>query len=289
MKKALGLLAALLMGSFVLLAQDKTVTGKLTDEKSGQPLSGVSVTVKGTTVGTQTGADGTFRLSVPASAKTLVFSFVNYETVETPIGNKTLFNISLVAADKDLQEVVIVGYQQLKKRDQGGAIASVRGKDIANLPNVSVDRALQGRAAGVLVQSNNGIPGGGINVRVRGTGSYLSGNQPLYIVDGVQINNRDDASFTQSNPLAFLNPNDIESIDVLKDAASAAIYGSQAANGVVIITTKKGKSKSGGGVSVTLGTKVNWSKVNKLPELQDQWVKGTGGAYRAYESSSSGS
>lgn len=242
MKKALSLLAVLLMGSFVLFAQDKTVSGKLTDEKSGQPLSGVSVTVKGTTLGTQTGTDGTFRLSVPATAKTLVFSFVNYETVETPIGNKTLFNLSLVAADKDLQEVVIVGYQQLKKRDQGGAIASIRGKEIANLPNVSVDRALQGRAAGVLVQSNNGIPGGGINVRVRGTGSYLSGNQPLFIVDGVQINNRDDASFTQSNPLAFLNPNDIESIDVLKDAASAAIYGSQAANGVVIITTKKGKA-----------------------------------------------
>ncbi len=242
MKKALSLLAALLVGSFVLLAQDKTVTGKLTDEKSGQPLSGVSVTVKGTTVGTQTGADGTFRLSVPATAKTLVFSFVNYETVEAAIGNKSLFNISLTAADKDLQEVVIVGYQQLKKRDQGGAIASIRGKEIANLPNVSVDRALQGRAAGVLVQANNGIPGGGINVRVRGTGSYLSGNQPLFIVDGVQINTRDDAAFTQANPLAFLNPNDIESIDVLKDAASAAIYGSQAANGVVIITTKKGKS-----------------------------------------------
>lgn len=242
MKKVLSLLAALLVGSFVLFAQDKTVTGKLTDEKSGQPLSGVSVTVKGTTVGTQTGTDGTFKLSVPATAKTLVFSFVNYETVEVAIGNKSLFNLSMMAADKDLQEVVIVGYQQLKKRDQGGAIASIRGKEIANLPNVSVDRALQGRAAGVLVQSNNGIPGGGINVRVRGTGSYLSGNQPLFIVDGVQINNRDDASFTQSNPLAFLNPNDIESIDVLKDAASAAIYGSQAANGVVIITTKKGKA-----------------------------------------------
>lgn len=242
MKKLLSLLPALLLGSFVLFAQDRTVTGKLTDEKTGQPLSGVSVTVKGTTVGTQTGADGTFRLNVPATAKTLVFSFVNYETVEAQIGSKSLFNLSLTASDKDLQEVVIVGYQQVKKRDQGGAIATVRGKEIANLPNVSVDRALQGRAAGVLVQSNNGIPGGGINVRVRGTGSYSSGNQPLFIVDGVQLNNRDDASFTQANPLAFLNPNDIESIDVLKDAASAAIYGSQAANGVVIITTKKGKA-----------------------------------------------
>lgn len=242
MRKLVSLLSLLLLCTLHLAAQDKTVTGKVTDEKDGSPLSGVSVTVKGTTIGTTTGADGSFRLSVPASARTLVFSFVNFENTEVAIGNRTNFNVSLGAQDKDLQEVVVVGYQQVRKRDAGGAISSVKGKEIANLPNASVDRALQGRAAGVLVQANNGIPGGAINVRIRGTGSYLSGNQPLFIVDGVQVNNRNDASFTQSNPLAFLNPNDIESIDVLKDAASAAIYGSQAANGVVIITTKKGKA-----------------------------------------------
>ena len=242
MRKLVSMLSLLLLCSLHIFAQDKAVTGKVTDEKDGTPLPGVSVTVKGTTVGTTTGADGMFRLSVPSTAKTLVFSFVNYSNVEVSVGNRTSFTISLASADKDLQEVVVTGYQQRRKRDEGGAISSVKGKEIANLPNASVDRALQGRAAGVLVQANNGIPGGAINVRIRGTGSYLAGNQPLYIVDGVQLNISVDGNFTQNNPLAFLNPNDIESIDVLKDAASAAIYGAQASNGVVIITTKKGKA-----------------------------------------------
>ncbi len=242
MRKLVSMMSLLLLCTLHVFAQDKTVTGKVTDEKDGSPLPGVSVTVKGTSTGTTTGADGSFKLSVPSTAKTLVFSFVNYSNVEVSIGNRASFNVSLASADKDLQEVVVVGYQQRKKRDEGGAISSVKGKEIANLPNASVDRALQGRAAGVLVQANNGIPGGAINVRIRGTGSYLAGNQPLYIVDGVQMNTSNDGNFTQNNPLAFLNPNDIESIDVLKDAASAAIYGAQASNGVVLITTKKGKS-----------------------------------------------
>ncbi|XVJ66687.1 MAG: SusC/RagA family TonB-linked outer membrane protein [Lacibacter sp.] len=242
MRKLVCLVSLFVVCALHLTAQDKTVTGKVTDEKDGSPLAGVSVTVKGTNTGTTTNSDGTFRLSVPSSAKTLVFSFVNYANVEIAVGNRSSFNISLSSTDKNLQEVVVVGYQQRKKRDEGGAISSVKGKEIANLPNASVDRALQGRAPGVLVQATNGIPGGAINVRIRGTGSYLAGNDPLYIVDGVQINTRTDGNFTQNNPLAFLNPNDIESIDVLKDAASAAIYGAQASNGVVIITTKKGKA-----------------------------------------------
>ncbi|MFN5133753.1 MAG: SusC/RagA family TonB-linked outer membrane protein [Chitinophagaceae bacterium] len=242
MRKLVCVLSLLFMCVLHVAAQDKTVTGKVIDEKDGSPLAGVSVTVKGSNTGTTTNADGSFRLSIPASAKTLVFSYVNYANVEIAVGNRSSFNISLSSTDKNLQEVVVVGYQQRKKRDEGGAISSVKGKEIANLPNASVDRALQGRAPGVLVQATNGIPGGAINVRIRGTGSYLAGNDPLYIVDGVQINTRTDGNFTQNNPLAFLNPNDIESIDVLKDAASAAIYGAQASNGVVIITTKKGKA-----------------------------------------------
>jgi TonB-dependent SusC/RagA subfamily outer membrane receptor len=122
-----------------------------------------------------------------------------------------------------------------------GAVSSVKGDAIQNLPLQSFDRALQGRASGVQVRSSNGLPGGAVNIRIRGVGSVNAGNEPLFIVDGVQLNNQSNASFTQSNPLAFLNPNDIESMEILKDAASAAIYGSQAANGVVIITTKKGK------------------------------------------------
>ncbi len=136
---------------------------------------------------------------------------------------------------------MVTGYQARKKRDEAGAISSIKAAQIENLPNASLDKALQGKAAGVLVQASNGLPGGAINVRIRGQGSYLAGNDPLYIVDGVQINSNSGA-FTQNNPLAFLNPDDIETIDILKDAASAAIYGSNASNGVVIITTKKGKA-----------------------------------------------
>jgi TonB-dependent starch-binding outer membrane protein SusC len=241
MRKLLLLWVSCLLLSAQLLAQDRTISGKITDDK-GSAVQNASVIVKGSTVGTTTDVNGDFRLTVPASAKTIVISSVGMLQQEVDLGSRTTFNISLRADERDMEEVVVVGYQQRKKRDEAGAISSVRGKDIENIPNPSLDKALQGRAAGVVVQANNGIPGGAINVRIRGTGSFLAGNQPLYIVDGVQMNVRDDASFTQSNPLAFLNPNDIESIDILKDAASAAIYGAQASNGVVIITTKKGKA-----------------------------------------------
>jgi len=234
----------LLMGVFVLcsslLAQNKTITGRITDaQNAGVPNA--SVTVKGTRLGTVTATDGSFSLSVPSNATTLVVSSVGFGNQEVAINNRTTVDLTLSASTSSLDEVVVVGYQQRRKRDEAGAISTVRAADIENKPNVSLDKALQGRAAGVLVQSNNGIPGGAINVVVRGTGSFQAGTQPLYIVDGVQLNTRNDASFTQSNPLSFLNPNDIESIDVLKDA-SASIYGASAANGVVIITTKKGKA-----------------------------------------------
>ena len=241
MRKLLLLWVSCLLLSAQLLAQDRTISGKITDDK-GSAVQNASVIVKGSTVGTTTDVNGDFKLTVPASAKAIVISSVGMLLQEVDLGNRTTFNISLRPDERDMQEVVVVGYQQRKKRDEAGAISSVRGQDIENIPNPSLDKALQGRAAGVVVQANNGIPGGAINVRIRGTGSFLAGNQPLYIVDGVQMNVRDDASFTQSNPLAFLNPNDIESIDILKDAASAAIYGAQASNGVVIITTKKGKA-----------------------------------------------
>jgi TonB-dependent starch-binding outer membrane protein SusC len=186
MKKLFFLCCLLLVSASIVFAQ-KTVTGKVTDEKDGSPLMGVTVIVKGKGIGTATAADGTFKINLPADAKTLVFSSLNYSSVEINVGSRTSINVSLTSKDKNLQEVVVTGYQIRKKRDEGGAISSVKGKEIANLPNTSVDRALQGRAAGVLVQANNGIPGGAINVRIRGTGSYLAGNQPLYIVDGVQL------------------------------------------------------------------------------------------------------
>jgi TonB-dependent starch-binding outer membrane protein SusC len=224
MRKIVFAVIALLLFGVQAMAQSRTITGRVTDA-SNNPLPNISVTVKGTKTGTTTKSDGTFSINVPERASALVFSGVGFTAQEVAIGSKAIINASMAAASTDIAEVVVVGYQKRTKRDEAGAISSVRGKDIENIPNVSVDKALQGRAAGVLVQSNNGIPGGAINVRIRGTGSIQAGNQPLYIVDGVPVNARNDANFTQSNPLAFLNPNDIESIDVLKDAASAAIYG----------------------------------------------------------------
>jgi len=260
----------LMLGVFALctqmLAQNRTITGRITDaQNAGVPNA--SVTVKGTRVGTVTGTDGSFSLNVPANATTLVVSSVGFGNQEISIVNRTSIDLTLSAATSSLDEVVVTGYQTRRKRDEAGAISTVRATDIENQPSVSLDKALQGRAAGVLVQANNGIPGGAINVRIRGTGSFLAGTQPLYIVDGVRINTRNDANFTQTNPLSFLNPNDIESIDVLKDA-SASIYGASAANGVVIITTKKGRS---GKTKFNFNTYIGQARaIQKLDVLNSQ-------------------
>ncbi len=241
MRKILFLLCGVLFLVGQLSAQNRTVSGKVTDA-AGTAVSNASVIVKGTRIGTTSNANGNFSFSVPANAKALIVSAVGLASVEVTIPASGNVGVTLQQDDKKLEEVIITGYQVRKKRDEAGAISTIRGKEIENLPNPSLDKALQGRAAGVLVQSNSGIPGGGINVRIRGTGSFLAGTQPLFVIDGVQLNTRSDANYTESNPLAFLNPNDIESIDILKDAASAAIYGAQASNGVVIVTTKKGKA-----------------------------------------------
>jgi TonB-dependent starch-binding outer membrane protein SusC len=241
MKRVLRLIVvALLLPLSVAWAQDRTVTGKVTSQDDGSGLPGVNVTLKGTAVGTVTDANGNFSLSVPGTGS-LVFSFIGYTSQEVQLGASSVIDIQLLVDVTQLAEVVVTGYAIVEKRSVAGSISSVKGAAIENLPMQSFDRALQGRAAGVLVQSNNGIPGGAVNVRIRGTGSINASNDPLYIVDGVQLNSTDNASYTQSNPLAFLNPNDIESIEVLKDAATAAVYGAQAANGVVLITTKKGR------------------------------------------------
>jgi TonB-linked SusC/RagA family outer membrane protein len=241
MRRVLSIFLCVVLAYSSVSAQNRTISGKVTDE-TGKVLQGASVQLKGSRSAVLSKADGTFTIQVAQNVKSLVVSYVGSETVEITLNSQTNYSVSLKAKVDPLEEVVITGYQARKKRDEAGAISSIKASQIENLPNASLDKALQGKAAGVLVQSANGLPGGAINVRIRGQGSYLAGNDPLYIVDGVQINTRSDGSFTQNNPLAFLNPDDIETIDILKDAASAAIYGSNASNGVVIITTKKGKA-----------------------------------------------
>lgn len=222
-------------------AQGRVITGTVTSTEDGLGVPGATVLVKGTTIGTATDIDGKYSINVPAGSNVLVFTFVGLTSQEVNIGNRSTINVALESDVTALSEVIVTGYGTQPKREVTGAVSSVKGDAIQNLPLQSFDRALQGRASGVQVRSSNGLPGGAVNIRIRGVGSINAGNEPLFIVDGVQLNNQSNAAFTQSNPLAFLNPNDIESMEILKDAASAAIYGSQAANGVVIITTKKGK------------------------------------------------
>ncbi len=217
---------------------DRTITGRVTDE-NGESLPGVNILLKGTPRGTSTDQDGKYSLVIPdGDGSVLVFSFVGYEPQELAVGNRTTLNPVLNPDLKSLEEVVVVGYGQQKKSNVTGSISSLKGAEISNVQSPSFDSALQGKMPGVMVSSNGGQPGGGIVVRIRGVGSINNSN-PLYIVDGVQRNPGNDEN---SNPLANINPNDIESIDVLKDAASTAIYGARAANGVVLITTKRGSS-----------------------------------------------
>ena len=224
------------------LAQDATVNGRVTSSDDGSALPGVSVQVKGTTRGTTTDAEGNYRVSAPANSR-LVFSFIGFTSQEVPVGNRSTVNLILQADATSLGEVVVTGYGgTVNRREFTGASSKVSGAVIENLPVGSFDKALAGRAAGVQITSANGVPGGAIQVRIRGIGSISAGSDSLYVVDGIQLNSTNNASFTSSNPLAFLNPNDIESIEILKDAAAASIYGSQAANGVVLVTTKRGRS-----------------------------------------------
>lgn len=224
------------------MAQNKTITGRVIGADDGLPLPGVSVRVKGGTAGTTTGGDGSFSLSVPTDTKVLTFTYIGYITQDITVGTSGNVNVRLVSDSQLIAEVVVTGYGVAQKRDLGSASARVTGKQIENLPIQSFDRALQGRAAGVQVTAQSGQPGGAINVRVRGVGSINAGNVPLYIVDGIQLKTSAISGQASSNTLASINPNDIETIEVLKDAAAASIYGAAAANGVVLITTKKGKS-----------------------------------------------
>jgi len=241
-QKLLSIFLVCVLVASAAFAQDKRITGKVTAREDGLPLPGVSVKITGTTIGTQTDVNGNYSISVPSNAKTLEFSFIGFSNQLTTIGAKTLINVGLDVDSKALSEVVVTGYGTQTKREVGGSIAKVTGDQFENQPIASFQTALQGRAAGVQVIANNGIPGGAINVQIRGVNSFSGGSQPLYIVDGVQLNGATFAGYTQTNTLAGINSNDIESIEVLKDAASSAIYGAQAANGVVIITTKKGKA-----------------------------------------------
>jgi TonB-linked SusC/RagA family outer membrane protein len=224
-----------------LSAQTKEVTGKVVSAVDSSALSDVTVKVKNSQASTTTDADGTFRLTVPANATTLVFSYVGFSEVELPISD--LMSVSMSPGKGALNEVVVVGYGTASKRELTGSIAKVAGTEVANLPYQSFEAAIQGKAPGVVIESGSGKVGQAMKIRIRGTSSISASSQPLYVVDGLPVvsNSVSDGTNDPTNPLVDINPNDIESIEVLKDAAASAIYGARAANGVILITTKKGK------------------------------------------------
>lgn len=221
--------------------QTKTITGKVTDAKSGEALSGVTVKAGNSNILSQTNADGSFTISIPSATPSLIFSYVGYTDAEIPVTATTL-NVSLTTAEKSLNEVVVVGYGQAVKKDITGAISKINSKDVRDFPAPSFESAIQGKAPGVVVESGSGKVGQGIKIRIRGTSSISANSQPLYVVDGLPVTSSSlsDPTNDPTNPLADINPNDIESVEVLKDASASAIYGARAANGVVLITTKKG-------------------------------------------------
>lgn len=263
-KKLLGVIIALLLFMVVAIAQNKTVTGKVTDEY-GAPFLGVTVLIKGEKTAVNTDAAGSF--SIPnAAGKTLIFTAVGYESAQAVSKGESI-QISMKTDTKLLSEVVVTGFGGSQiKRELTGNIARIKGKDIEFMPTPSVDAALQGKAAGVFVNSQSGKLGQAVTVRVRGNSSISANSQPLYVLDGVPITSQDQSTYGgDMNPLTDLNQNDIESIEVLKDASAGAIYGSRAANGVVLITTKRGRA---GKTNMTLNIQNGFAEATKrLPML----------------------
>lgn len=252
--------------SVLALAQGKTVTGKVTDSKDGAGLPGVTVSLPGG-AGTKTEIGGAYSVTVPANSKSLTFSFVGYESVTLSIPANGVLNVAMKQVENKLDEVVVVGYGTQKRKEITGNVASVAGAAVANRPVQSFEQALGGRAAGVQISIPNGVLNNPPVIRVRGTNSISLSSQPLIVIDGVPVFSG-DASGTDAagNALASINPNDIENIDISKDAAASAIYGSRAANGVIFVTTKRGKT---GKAKVTLDSWVGFSKVFGLPKVLD--------------------
>lgn len=246
MKKSIqiGFLMAYILVFSEVAAQERSISGKVTSVEDGSTLPGVNVVLRGTTAGTVTDIDGNYTLSIPSTGGVLVFSFIGLATEEVEIGVRSVVDVAMTADIKQLNEVVIVGYGEVDKRKLISSVASVSGEEISKMPVMSFDQALQGKAAGVQVTTTSGLLGEAPKIRIRGVNSISGGTDPLFVVDGVPIETGDFSGpgNVESNALADINPADIESYEVLKDGAATAIYGSRAANGVILITTKTGQA-----------------------------------------------
>ncbi|TAF96314.1 MAG: TonB-dependent receptor [Cytophagia bacterium] len=271
-------------------AQTRTVTGKVVLATDGAPLPGATVALKGSSTGTTTDADGNYRLAIPTKGAVLIFTYISLSTQEISAGNRAIINVEMSENPTLLNEVVVTGYNSTQKKDILGSVTSISAAKFKDIPVAGFDQALQGQAAGVQVAQSSGTPGGGVAVRIRGNTSISASNRPLFVVDGIPVfdptnQERSGRSFggQNDNTLTFINPNDIESMQVLKDAASKAIYGSRAANGVVLITTKRGKANSRTSVTfdiqrgvVDIIKKVKLLNAPELLQLQREAVKNAG-------------
>ncbi|MFW6389010.1 MAG: SusC/RagA family TonB-linked outer membrane protein [Marinilabiliaceae bacterium] len=237
LKRTIFTLFLFLSVSFVVVSQELTVTGTVTDSE-GESLPGVNITVVGTSQGTVTNSDGNYNIDVPGDAE-LRFNFIGFKAQVVPVNGQSTIDVTLEEDVQALDEVVVVGYGQMRRSDLTGSVVSVSQESMENSVSTSIDQALQGRAAGVQVQQNSGTPGGSSSIRIRGINSLNASNEPIFVIDGVVIDGS-TGSNTQ-NPLSSIDPNNIVSMDVLKDASATAIYGSRAANGVIIIETKQGE------------------------------------------------
>ncbi|MBP1613965.1 MAG: rane protein [Bacteroidetes bacterium] len=272
MKNIMLFLAALFMSCHVM-AQQNHITGTITDANDGSPMIGANVMIKGTKTGTISDISGEFNLNVPQGRSVLIISSIGYKTQEVTLksGQKRV-EIAMHEDSKLIDEVVVVGYGTMKKSDLSGSVGQIKSEDLLKGNPSDLSQGLQGKMAGVLISQNDGAPGAGVSISVRGTNSFSTSSQPLYIVDGVPFDTGDtpssDANANNnqtSNPLAFINPHDIQSIEVLKDASATAIYGSRGANGVVIITTKRGEGKD----QVEFSSNFTLSKIGKRVDVLD--------------------
>ena len=231
MRKLVTVFLCMVLSILQINAQNRTITGKITDT-DGKPVAGASVLLKGTTKGVSADEKGAYSISIPTTTKTLVVTGIGFTTREMSVGAGNVVNVTLVSSDKNLEEVVVTGYSTKKKAEFTGATSRVSSKQIEQIPIASFEQILQGRAPGLYIASGSGQPGSSARVNIRGVGSISGGNSPLYVLDGIPI---------EEGVFRTMNPNDFESVDVLKDAAGAGLYGSRGANGVIVITSKKGR------------------------------------------------
>ncbi|MDF2186911.1 TonB-dependent receptor [Paraflavitalea sp. CAU 1676] len=274
-RSLVGILMLLMCVPIFSWAQSKTVTGKITDASNGTPVAGASVTAKGSKAGTSSKADGSFSLTVPAATATLTVSGVGFESQQVPLAADVIV-VALKASAANLNEVVVIGYGTQRRKDVTGAITKVNAEKLTSIAAPSFEAALQGKAPGVQVIQGSGLAGSGSVIRIRGIASISAGADPLYVIDGIPVIAdaflRSNSGGMNQNPLASINPNDIESVEILKDAAAAGIYGSRGSNGVILITTKRGKS---GKPSYNYNNKIGISTYANKPDFVSgqEWLQ----------------